>query len=402
MPTMISGPSRGIACRPMVEVSPTASPRFSVATSLLTMWKVSGGSPPSASPISARAASRVSRPTARPELIEASEKITVAATSSSLLLPVRSAARGSQKLDSDQVTARTRVDQPDIGVGQVEFGLDHRREQAERRAVEEHDAEVDPEQPDEQRLVARASSAPGRSRSISDAIMPPSPQTAVPKRTLTGAPRLARGDFMGALPFGGFGRDLFVVISERLRQRLVVRDRGGGGDRRASCCTCRCTGWAGHGLPPRRHGDGPGMSWGMALIVAGIALAAWGLLPKNVAAQSTPRATSSRRARGRAARAGPLAADGGPHHRARHRRHEAGEPRLRHPRHARGIRRLGGDGGVVPVLGAVRHRRRLGALGLARRPLRPPRVDPAVGGDVRRHLDLRRDAALWWNVGCAS
>ncbi len=112
MPTMISGPSSGIACSPMVEVSPTASPRFSADTSLLTIWNVSGGSPPSASPISARAAISVSIPTASPELIEASEKITVAATSSSLARPVRSAARVSPKLDSDHVTASTPLIRP--------------------------------------------------------------------------------------------------------------------------------------------------------------------------------------------------------------------------------------------------------------------------------------------------
>ena len=51
-----------------------------------------------------------------------------------------------------------------------------------------------------------------------------------------------------------------------------------------------------------------------------------------------------------------------------------------------------GDGVAGAVLRADRHRGRIDRLGRARRHLRPKGDDPAVGGDVRRHLDLRRDA----------
>ena len=129
---MISGPSSGIACRPMVEVRPTASPRLSAATSLLTMWKVSGGRPPSARPISARAASSVSSPTARPELIEASEKITVARDQQQLAAAGQVGGAGQPEARQRPGHREDAVDQADLGVVEVEFGLDHRRQQAER------------------------------------------------------------------------------------------------------------------------------------------------------------------------------------------------------------------------------------------------------------------------------
>ena len=50
------------------------------------------------------------------------------------------------------------------------------------------------------------------------------------------------------------------------------------------------------------------------------------------------------------------------------------------------------DRGAGALLRPGRHRHRLGGVGRDRRSLWPQGVDPAVGGDVRRHLDLRRDA----------
>jgi hypothetical protein len=96
----------------MVESVPIASPRRSGATSLVTICTLIGGNPPSAMPISARAASSVRNPTASPELIDAHEKITVPATRSSLLRPVMSASLASPKLDKAQVAARTPVTIP--------------------------------------------------------------------------------------------------------------------------------------------------------------------------------------------------------------------------------------------------------------------------------------------------
>ena len=112
MPTISSGPSSGIANSPIVESMPIASPRRSGATSLVTMCVLIGGKPPSEMPISARAASNVRKPSASPELIDATEKTTVPAISSSLLRPVRSAALASPKLDRAQVAARMPVIAP--------------------------------------------------------------------------------------------------------------------------------------------------------------------------------------------------------------------------------------------------------------------------------------------------
>src|SRR5665213_3066751 len=73
---------------------------------------LTGGNPPSSLPIRAHAASHDRQQTASPELIDATEKITVPATSSSLLRPVRSAALESPKLDRAQVAARIPVTIP--------------------------------------------------------------------------------------------------------------------------------------------------------------------------------------------------------------------------------------------------------------------------------------------------
>ena len=96
----------------------------------------------------------------------------------------------------------------------------------------------------------------------------------------------------------------------------------------------------------------------------------------------------------RTAQPGALVADGGAGDRARHRYHEARDPRLRPSGHDGRVPGRQGHGVALPILGARRNRRRFDPLGHHRRHLRAKGLDPAVRGAVRQHVDLRRDALL--------
>ncbi len=139
----------------------------------------------------------------------------------------------------------------------------------------------------------------------------------------------------------------------------------------------------------------PEMYLGMALIVAGIAAAGYGLLPKELADRRHPLPETLGPAGRCAADPRPLAGDGGARGRADHRHHEAGEPRLRF---TPGMRTEYGLGkamvSLLPFLGALGDHGRVVRVGRARRSLRPPRLDHAVLGDVRGDVDLRRHAVL--------
>ena len=137
---------------------------------------------------------------------------------------------------------------------------------------------------------------------------------------------------------------------------------------------------------------------------AAAAIAAYGLLPRDIARQLAASADIVVTPPGRcAAQPRSLAADVGARDRADHRHHETRDARLHAAGHDDRISRHQGDGFVLPLLGAERDGDRLDHLGLARRHLRPQGDDPAVGGDVRRHLDLRSDAvARGGTSACAS
>ena len=146
------------------------------------------------------------------------------------------------------------------------------------------------------------------------------------------------------------------------------------------------------------------MVWGMALIVAGIAAAGYGLLPKKALGDAADEPTVTVSA--------PEDAPLGPAHwRLMIVLTVALVIDVMKPaslgfvlpgmRDEYEVSRR--DRRLASVRRALRHGRRLGALGLARRPVRPARLDPAVGGDLRRHLDLRLDAvAVRGTSSCAS
>ncbi len=121
----------------------------------------------------------------------------------------------------------------------------------------------------------------------------------------------------------------------------------------------------------------------MALIAQDIVAAGDGLLPTNAGRLAAPSARDLGPAGRRPAHARAPAGDGGAGGRAHHRHHEAGEPRLRHA------------AAVLPPWPEPRSAPSYGA----RSPiLRPPRLDPAVVGDVRRHIVCGAMPSFWWNA----
>ena len=92
---------------------------------------------------------------------------------------------------------------------------------------------------------------------------------------------------------------------------------------------------------------------GMGLIVGGVGVAAYGLLPKHSGLLSASQEIVVLASRGCAAFQGALDADGGAGDRPDHRHHEARQPRLHHPRHDRRIWRSKATASLVPFFALV-------------------------------------------------
>ena len=116
-------------------------------------WLI-GMTPPSAAPISSRAPSSSRKVWAMPVRKEQSEKAMVVRISSSLRLPIASDRRPMPKAANDQVSDRALASRPTWVLVRPKVGLDERHQEVERVAVEEDDAEIEAEQPDQQGLVA--------------------------------------------------------------------------------------------------------------------------------------------------------------------------------------------------------------------------------------------------------
>ena len=184
-----------------------------------------------------------------------------------------------------------------------------------------------------------------------------------------------------------------AILADRRHRR--VRHRLPCGHRRRRPAPADVLDGSRHGFSPRRHGDGCRDAVGhgadrrrpRSSPATGSCRESWAPRMRR----SIPTSSS---ARPRTRRSAPA------HwrlmivltHRARHRRDEAGEPGLRHARHARRVRRVGGDRGLAAVRGARAARRSARCSGAGSPTSTAGALDPAVGSDVRRHRDLRRDA----------